>query len=418
MLSHALDAFQTRMALRIHITQLSQGHEVNTVGPSTGPATSSMSITSALSITSTHISVVSSLSITSSPKSVLTELPEPSAPQIFFERDAELNQILDMIFESRPAHIAILGPGGCGKTTLASTVLAHHRVCQHFGDARYFVACESATSPADLSIELAKTLGLLEAGSDAPWSRIMASLAEKECIICLDNFESPWDQAAETRDSVEELLSEITSLPCVTALVTIRGTERPDRTHWTQPTLAPLRILDDHTAQVVAGQDNADSLDGPTEQPIAVAPITNPRSPFQTPLSRIIRYLMRKTTTRHYSNRASGGALENEERKRRDVRAIRWLIANDDETDSFLMAIPGTFTSDWGIEVWRRVSDEQCEDSNSRPNGLTVRSHTNADLRVTVLPSPHPQRTFRPRSLLRPFKRILRIRTDDDIIGQ
>jgi AAA+ ATPase superfamily predicted ATPase len=79
----------------------------------------------------------------------------------------ELTEILKMIFGPRPARIAILGPGGYGKTTLASAVLAHRSVRQHFGDARYFVACESATTSRDLLIELAKGLGLIEAGSDA-----------------------------------------------------------------------------------------------------------------------------------------------------------------------------------------------------------------------------------------------------------
>jgi tetratricopeptide (TPR) repeat protein len=198
----------------------------------------------------------------------LSKPPKASAPQMFYGREAELSQILEMVSGPRPARIAILGPGGYGKTTLACAVLAHRSVRERFGEARYFVACESATTSGDLLIELAKGLGLLEAGSDAPWPYIKASLTEKECIICLDNFESPWDQAAEIRNSVEVLLSKITSLRRVTVLVTMRGTERPGQTHWTQPALAPLKTLDNRAAQV-AWQRISNNFDDFAEQLIA-----------------------------------------------------------------------------------------------------------------------------------------------------
>ncbi|KAI0296548.1 hypothetical protein B0F90DRAFT_1819902 [Multifurca ochricompacta] len=152
---------------------------------------------------------------------------KPITPQLFFGRDAELAQIIDMIFThvgSRPARIAILGLGGYGKTTLARAVLAHHRVQEHFGNNRCFVACESVFSYGSLLIELAKSLGILDRGLDASWSHIHAALSADELILCIDNF-------------------EITELPRVTVLITMRGTERPAQTQWTQPPLAPLETL-------------------------------------------------------------------------------------------------------------------------------------------------------------------------------
>jgi len=152
-----------------------------------------------------------------------------------------------MIFthvNSRPARIAILGPGGYGKTTLANAVLTHQRVQEHFGDARYFVACESVFSAGALVIELAKTLGLLDMATDASWSRICSVLDAKDCVVCLDNFESPWDQDGDMRCSVEELLSRIAELRRTTLLITMRGTVRPAQTQWTSPLLHPLVTLD------------------------------------------------------------------------------------------------------------------------------------------------------------------------------
>ena len=187
-------------------------------------------------------------------------------------------QIVDMITAnvgSHPARVAILGPGGYGKTTLAHAVLTYGSIQKHFGDTRYFIPCESVTSSGALLTELGKTLGVLEGGTDALWSRIQTTLTSKDSIICFDNFESPWDQNAETKHSVEALLSRVTGISCVTVLITMRGAERPARTQWTQPFLGPVETLNHDSAkeiwQAIAG--NYDDSSGKLIEAVDYVPL-------------------------------------------------------------------------------------------------------------------------------------------------
>ena len=164
------------------------------------------------------------------------------------------------------------------------------------------------------------------------------------------------------------------------------------------------------------------------------APIINPQSPFQNPFSGLVWYLKQKVHPRRYLDRASGGSLkavssdlsraqmqlameENDGRKNRDVRAIRWLIDNrteDDEMESFVIAIPGAFTSKWGNDIWRTVSEvKQYEDTESTPDGLTGRSPSAVHFTMSALPhhhSPLSQRARHRHRFLHPLGRIFGIR--------
>ena len=163
------------------------------------------------------------------------------------------------------------------------------------------------------------------------------------------------------------------------------------------------------------------------------APIINPQSPFQNPFSGLVWYLKQKVHPQRYLDRASGGSFkavssdlskgqmqlameENDGRKDRDVRAIRWLIDNrteDDEMESFVMAIPGAFTSKWGNDVWRTVSEvKQYEDKEFTPNGPTDTSQSAAHLATPAPPryqSPLSQRTRHLHRFLHPLGRIFGI---------
>ena len=154
---------------------------------------------------------------------------------------------MDLIFSSASsARVAILGPGGVGKSALAHAVLTHDKVAARFGDSRYLIPCDSLKSRDALLVALADRFSLLQPGTASESysvgleSRVLSALALEECLLCLDDFESPWDQPGASRKAVELLLADITAITSVTVLITMRGGERPKETKWSSPMLTPL----------------------------------------------------------------------------------------------------------------------------------------------------------------------------------
>ncbi|KAJ7896143.1 P-loop containing nucleoside triphosphate hydrolase protein, partial [Mycena leptocephala] len=171
----------------------------------------------------------------------------PSKPQIFHGRESELEHVMKMLGEESP-RIAILGGGGMGKTSLARAVLHHPDTSAKF-EHRFFVSAESATN----SIELAALIGLhvgLSPGKDLTKSVVRYFSRKPECLVILDNLETPWEPI-KARGGVEEFLSRLTDILNIGLIITIRGAERPGKVAWTHPFLPPLQPLSDYAAQQI-----------------------------------------------------------------------------------------------------------------------------------------------------------------------
>jgi hypothetical protein len=120
-----------------------------------------------------------------------------------------------------------------------------------------------------------------------------------------------------------------------------------------------------------------------------IAPIRNPQSPYRTPLSSLIWFLIQKLPRRplcghFYRERVKPTSIEKhqeassmektEGRKNRDVRAIQWLvdrINGSDEMQALVLAIPGSFNGKWGQDVWKGVVGDQ----STSPANLQAQSH-------------------------------------------
>ncbi|KAG8870751.1 hypothetical protein FRB97_009420, partial [Tulasnella sp. 331] len=118
----------------------------------------------------------------------------PSKPQVLYGRDRWIDKIVDRMTTSASLRYAILGPGGIGKTALSLGVMDHRDVVERFGDSRFFVRCEEATSAALLIELIARGLGIEELSRDRMkdvTSRLRGAI--KPILLVLDNFETPWD---------------------------------------------------------------------------------------------------------------------------------------------------------------------------------------------------------------------------------
>ncbi|KAJ7460157.1 hypothetical protein FB451DRAFT_1500392 [Mycena latifolia] len=169
----------------------------------------------------------------------------PAEPQIFHGRESELNEIVKSL-NAGAARIAILGPGGIGKTSLARAALHHPQISARFPQ-RFFVPCDSATSSIDLASIIASHLGL-KAQNNPTKSIIRYLQGIPPCLLVLDNFETPWEPS-ESRGGVEEFLSLLTDIPHLALITTLRGAERPAKVAWTRPFLPSLYTLTDDAAR-------------------------------------------------------------------------------------------------------------------------------------------------------------------------
>ncbi|KJA17320.1 hypothetical protein HYPSUDRAFT_218940 [Hypholoma sublateritium FD-334 SS-4] len=175
----------------------------------------------------------------------------PAKPHLIIERDQELKVVVDMLLLEESSRIAILGGGGIGKTTTALAALHNPYVAMRYAS-RYFLSCESILSVEGLLTSILNILGIQSAHRNADnLGTICHSLQRPtRSILCLDNFETPWEPS-ETRAKVEDILSTLASISNLSLIITLRGTQRPAKISWTKPLLPPLDTLSPSGAEVI-----------------------------------------------------------------------------------------------------------------------------------------------------------------------
>lgn len=163
----------------------------------------------------------------------------PPTPKIFHGRESELKDIVDS-FLRESARVAILGPGGIGKTSLATAVIHHTEIAAKYH--RYFVPCDSAQTGADVLAAVASHLEL-ESSHNMAQTIVRHLSAGPPTLISLDNLETSWENTS-SRSEVEEFLALLTDIPHLALMVSYQFIYPQDALIFT-PGRSPCAVQND-----------------------------------------------------------------------------------------------------------------------------------------------------------------------------
>ncbi|KAJ7820048.1 hypothetical protein B0H13DRAFT_1921438 [Mycena leptocephala] len=151
---------------------------------------------------------------------------------------------------------------GMGKTSLARAVIHHSEIASRYDQQRFFVACESTATQAELAALIGTHLGL-KPGKDLTRPVIQHFSSSPHSLLILDNLETVWEPV-ESRANIEEFLSLLTGVEHLALVITMRGAERPAKVAWTRPFLQSLKPLEQDAARQTF-IDIADNTHNPKE---------------------------------------------------------------------------------------------------------------------------------------------------------
>ena len=150
---------------------------------------------------------------------------------MFHGRDEWVDEAVRLLVANVTARLAILGPGGMGKTTVALALLHDPRIDKYYRNGRLFLSCEALIDADSIVVSLAKLLGV--SATNDLLTAVVAHLKHKpRTVLLLDNLETVWLRDGGPAAAVDELLGRLSQIPSVSLIITCRGTDLPQPVEW------------------------------------------------------------------------------------------------------------------------------------------------------------------------------------------
>jgi tetratricopeptide (TPR) repeat protein len=163
---------------------------------------------------------------------------------MFYGRDDLVAELTNLVVNDE--HIALIGPGGMGKSSLAKAILNEALVVEKFAERRFFVTYDGM-DPSTITFEtfmtrFARALGIELAGADH-MRQICTFLHPTSALIVLDNAET--FEEARGRSALQEIppaIADIADIPGITLILTSRSRRNAPNVPWITKDIPPLDV--------------------------------------------------------------------------------------------------------------------------------------------------------------------------------
>ncbi|KAG2353195.1 hypothetical protein BDR07DRAFT_1434055, partial [Suillus spraguei] len=166
----------------------------------------------------------------------------PSRPSMFYGRDDLVAELTDLVINNE--HLALIGPGGMGKSSLAKAIINESHVMNKFSDMRFFITYDGM-DPSTITLDtfmtrFAGALGIEIAGAD-PVRQISTFLRSASALIVLDNAETFEEASASSAlGEIPSFIAEIACIPGIVLILTSRSRRSAPNVPWITKDILPL----------------------------------------------------------------------------------------------------------------------------------------------------------------------------------